>query len=69
LPYLNITEALWSVLENKVGCRFCPPLSLRQLEDVFHEVWYNIPLETILNFSISRWIQAVLQANGGLIPY
>jgi hypothetical protein len=69
LPYLNITEALWSVLESKVGCRFPPPSSLQQLEDVFHEVWYNIPPETILNFSVSRWIQAVLQANGGLTLY
>jgi hypothetical protein len=44
-----------------------PPPSLKQLEDVLHEEWYNIPLETIQNLheSIPRRIQAVLQANGG----
>jgi hypothetical protein len=52
LPDLNIIGVLWSVLESKVGCIFPPPSSLRQLEDVFQEVWYNIPLETVLNFSI-----------------
>jgi hypothetical protein len=39
LPYLNIIQALWSVLESKVGCRFHPVSSLRQVEDVFHDVW------------------------------
>jgi hypothetical protein len=40
------------------------------MEDVLHEQWYNIPLETIQDFyeSISR-IQAVLQANVGPTPY
>jgi len=51
-----------------VGCRFPPPSSLKELEDVFYEEWSNIPPETS-NFSVSRWIQAVLQANCGLIPY
>jgi len=41
------------------------------LEDVLHEVWYNIPLRAIedLYESIPRSIQALLQANGGPTMY
>jgi hypothetical protein len=61
-PDLNIMESLLSVLESRVRSRF-PPSSLKQLEDVLHEEWYSIPLETIQNIhdSIPRGIQAVLQ--------
>jgi len=70
-PDLNITETLWSVLESRVRCRFPPSSSLKQLEDVLHEEWYNIPLETIqkLYESIPRRIQAILQANGAPTPH
>jgi len=45
--------------------------TLKQQEDVLHEEWYNIVLETVQNLyeSISRRIQAVLQANVGPAPY
>ena len=49
-PGLNIIESLWSVLESRVRSRFPPPSSLKQLEDVLHKEWYDIPLETIQNF-------------------
>ena len=64
-PNLNVIEPLWSVLESGVRSRF-PPSSLKQLE----EEWYNILLETFQNLgeSISRRIEAVLQANGGPTP-
>jgi hypothetical protein len=45
-PDLNITEALWSVLETRVRNRYPPPTSLKQLEDVLQEKWYKIPLKT-----------------------
>jgi hypothetical protein len=48
-PNLDITEPMWSVLECTVKIRFPPPSSLKQLEDVLQEEWYNIPVETILN--------------------
>jgi hypothetical protein len=44
-PDLNITEPLWSVLETRVRNRFPPTKSLKQLEDVLQEEWYNIPPE------------------------
>jgi len=61
-PDLNIIESLLSVLESRVRSRFPPPSSFKQLEDVLHEEWYNIPLETVQNIhdSIPRGIQAVL---------
>jgi hypothetical protein len=34
-------------LESSVRSRFPSPLSLKQLEDVLHEDWYNILLGTI----------------------
>jgi hypothetical protein len=70
-PPLNITESLWSVLECRVGNRFRPVSSLKELEDVILGEWYSIPLGTIQNLheSIPRRIQAVLQANGGPTPY
>jgi hypothetical protein len=40
-PDLNIIEPLWSVLETRVRNRFPPP-SLKQLEDVIQEEWYEI---------------------------
>jgi hypothetical protein len=51
----------------RMRSRFPPPSSLSELEDVLHEEWYSIPLQTIQNIYeyIPRRIQAVLQANGG----
>ena len=46
-PDLNIFETLWSVLETRVRSRLPHPASLKQLEDVLHEEWYTLPLETI----------------------
>jgi len=68
---LNIIEPLWSVLESRVRSTFLPTSSLKQLEDVLHEGWHSIPLQTIQNLdeSIARRIQAVLQANGGSTLY
>jgi hypothetical protein len=58
---------------DRVGweARFPPPSSVKQLEDVFCEEWYSIPLETIQNLyeSVPNSIQAVLQANVGPTPY
>ena len=48
-PDLNIIEPPWSVLESRVRSRFPPPSSLKQLEDVLHEEWYNTALQTIQN--------------------
>jgi hypothetical protein len=45
-PDLNITERLLSVLETRVGNRFPPPTSLKQLEDVLQEEWHTILLGT-----------------------
>jgi hypothetical protein len=44
---MNVTEALWTVLETRVRNRFPPPTSLKQLQDVLQEEWYKIPLETV----------------------
>jgi hypothetical protein len=49
-PHLNIIESLWSVFKTRVRSRFPPPSSLKQLEDVLHKGWYNIPLQNIQNF-------------------
>jgi hypothetical protein len=46
-PDLNIIEPLWLVLETRVRNRFLPATSVKQLEDVFQEEWYKIPLETV----------------------
>jgi hypothetical protein len=48
-PDLNITEPLQSVFEARVGNKFPPPKSLKQLEDVLQEGWYTIPLVTVQN--------------------
>jgi hypothetical protein len=48
-PDLNIIQSLWSVLETRVRSRFQPPTSLKQLEDVLQEEWYEILLETVQN--------------------
>jgi len=47
------------------------PTSLKQLEDVPHEEWYSIALETIQNLheSIPRRLQAVLQTRSGQTLY
>jgi hypothetical protein len=45
-PDLNIIETHWSVLETRVRNRFPPP-SLKHLEHVLQEEWYEIPLETV----------------------
>jgi hypothetical protein len=70
-PNLNIIPPFWSVLEARVRNRFPPPTSLKQLEDVFQDEWYKIPLETVQNLyeSISRRITAVLKAKVGPTPY
>jgi hypothetical protein len=64
LPDLNIIKPLWPALESRVRIRFPPPSSIKQLEDIFLEEWYSIPLEIIENLheSFPRSIQAVLQA-------
>jgi len=71
LPDLNIVEQMWSVLESRVRGRFSPPSSLQQLEDVLHEQWYSISLETVQSLyeSIPRMIQAALLVNGCPNPY
>jgi len=63
LPDLNIIKPLWPVLQSRVRIRFPPPSSLKQLEDIFLEEWYSIPLEIIENLheTFPRSIQAVLQ--------
>jgi hypothetical protein len=50
--------------------RFLPPAFLKQLEDVLHEKWYTIPLETVQNLyeSIPRRIAAVLKAKSSPTP-
>jgi len=67
---LIIFEPLWSVLESRMRSRFTPT-SLKQLEDVPHEEWYSIALETIQNLheSIPRRLQAVLQTRSGQTLY
>jgi hypothetical protein len=67
LQLLNVR----SILETRVRNRFPPPISLMQLEDVLHEKWYTIPLETVqkLYKSIPRRIAAVLKAKGSPAPY
>jgi hypothetical protein len=64
-------ETPWSVLECRFGQTFPSPSSLKQLEDVLNEEWYNIPLETVHNLhdSIPVRIQAILQAKGGPTAY
>ena len=70
-PDLNIIEPLWSILEARIRSVFPPPSSLKALEKLLIQEWYNIPLETIqkLYDSIPRRIQAVIKANGGPTPY
>jgi hypothetical protein len=48
-PDLNIIEPVWSVLERRVRSRF-PSSPVKQLDDVVHEDWYSIPLQTIEYF-------------------
>jgi len=54
-----------------VRSRFPSPSSLKQLEDVLHEEWDNVPLVTVQNLpeSIPRKKQAKLQADGGPTLY
>jgi hypothetical protein len=68
---LNIIEQFWSALNIRVGNRFPPPTSLKQLEDVFQEEWYKILLQTVQNLyeSIPRRTAAVLKAKDGPTPY
>jgi hypothetical protein len=51
--------------------RFRPPTSVKELEDVLQEEWYEIPLQPLQNLyeSFPRWIAAVLKAIGGPTPY
>jgi hypothetical protein len=60
---LSITELLRPVLETRVGNRFPPPATLKQLEDILQEELYKIQLETARNLykTIPRRIAAVLQ--------
>jgi hypothetical protein len=66
-PDLNMTEQLWSVLETRGRSRFLPVRSLKQLEDVPQEEWYNIPLQTVQNVyeSIPRKIAVQRHINEG----
>jgi hypothetical protein len=43
-PDMNIIEPLWLVLETRVGNRFPPPTSVKQLENYLQEEWYKILL-------------------------
>jgi hypothetical protein len=65
---LNNVEPIWSVLEIRVRDRFPPPTSLKQLEGVFEEELYKIPLQTIQNLFIPRRIAALLKAKDGSTP-
>ena len=60
IKYHRTTVPLLSVLESRVRIWFPPPPSLKQLEDVFREERYSIPLEIIqiLYESIPRRIQS-----------
>jgi hypothetical protein len=62
---LIIIIPLWSVLESRVGNRYPPPTSLKQLEHVLQEQWYKFPLDTVQNIyeSIARRITVVLKEN------
>jgi hypothetical protein len=53
-------------LRLRVGNRFPPATSVKQLEDVLQEEWYKILLETIQNLfeSVPRRIGVVLKAKG-----
>ena len=42
-PDLNIIKPLWSGLQSRVRSGFPLPPSLKQLDHVLHEEWYNIP--------------------------
>jgi hypothetical protein len=68
---LNVIESLWSVLETRVRNSFPPPTSLKHLEDVLNEEWYNILLESVQNLyeTIPRRIADALKAKGGPAPY
>jgi hypothetical protein len=70
-PDLYIIKILWSVLQSRMRSRFPPPSPFKQVEDVPHEEWYNIPLETIQNLceSLPRRVQAVLLENCVPTPY
>lgn len=70
-PDLNIIEPLWSVLEARVRTRYPPPTSLPELQQLLHDEWSNIPLDTIqcLYESIPNRIQAVLTAKGSPTRY
>jgi hypothetical protein len=51
--------------------RFPFPASLKRLEDLVQEEWYEIPLQTAQNLyeSIPRRTAAVLKAIGGSAQY
>jgi hypothetical protein len=57
-----IIKSLWSVLESMVRSIF-PPSSLRVLQNVLHEEWCSIPLETVQNVdeAIPGRIQTITQ--------
>jgi len=60
-PDLIIIKSLWSDSESTVWSRFPLLSSLKQIQDVLHEDWCIIPLETIQNVreSIPRRIQTI----------
>jgi hypothetical protein len=70
-PDFNINEPLWSVSETRVRNKFPPPTFLKHLEDVLHDEWYKILLQTVQNLyeSIPKRTAAVLKANDGPTPY
>jgi hypothetical protein len=51
-PDWNIIEPLRSIVESRARSWLFPPSSLQQLEDVFQDEWYSIPLETIQTFML-----------------
>jgi hypothetical protein len=70
-PHLNIIEPLWSVLETILRIRLPSPTSLKQLEDVLQEEWYEIPLQTVQHLyePIPRTTAAVFKVKDGPTPY
>jgi hypothetical protein len=70
-PDLNIIKPMWSVFKTRVSNRFPPPIILKQLEDVLHEEWYKIPLQTVQDLyeSSPRRTEALTKAKGSVTPY
>jgi hypothetical protein len=67
----DLSNCCGQFFESRERSRLSSPFSLKQLEDVLREDWYNILLGTIYNLyeSILRRIRAALQANDSPTPY